>query len=301
MDEYAITTQNLTKKYKSIPVVDNVSMNVKKGEIYGFIGKNGAGKTTTIRLLLGLTPQTSGKYMIFGSDTNINKSKIGSLIESPALYETLTAEENLIAYCKLLNVKDEKKTIKEILELVKLNNTGKKKARNFSLGMRQRLGIAIALIGNPELLILDEPINGLDPAGIKEVRDLILTLNHNKGITVLISSHILGELQKIATCYGIINNGKLVEEITSDELEQKCKSHIIISCSDAVKAMETLKNKLNLQHIDIAPNGILRVYDDIEDTAIVTRAIFEDNIDIRLVNIVRQDYEQYFIQRMGGI
>lgn len=299
--EYAIQTEGLTKKYKNHIVVDNISMNVKKGEVYGFVGKNGAGKTTTIRLLLGLTKPTSGTYTIFGSNTDINKAKIGSLIESPALYDGLTAEQNLIAHCKLLGVSDEKNTVKNILDFVKLGDTGNKKAKNFSLGMRQRLGIAIALIGNPELLILDEPINGLDPAGIKEVRDLILNLNHTQGITVLISSHILGELHKIATCYGIINEGKLVEELTIQDLQQKCASYLSVICSNPLKAVNVLKTKLGLQNMNISDNGILLIYDNIPDASVVTRAIFENGMNISSVNVVNRDYEQYFIDRMGGI
>lgn len=217
-----LQTKNLTKKYGNKIVVDHVSMTICKGDIYGFIGKNGAGKTTLIRMVCGLAKPTIGNLSLFGSDHLVeNRAKLGTVIESPALFPNMTARENLIVQCKLQNITDLRK-IDEILELVGLHDTNKKKAKNFSLGMRQRLAIAIALIGEPELLILDEPTNGLDPEGIKEIRELIVHLNQAKGLTVLISSHILGELSKFATRYGIIHKGKLIEELTEEDLWKRC-------------------------------------------------------------------------------
>ena len=217
-----LQTKNLTKKYGNKIVVDHVSMTICKGDIYGFIGKNGAGKTTLIRMVCGLAKPTIGNLSLFGSDHLVEKrAKLCTVIESPALFPNMTARENLIVQCKLQNITDLRK-IDEILELVGLHDTNKKKAKNFSLGMRQRLAIAIALIGEPELLILDEPTNGLDPEGIKEIRELIVHLNQAKGLTVLISSHILGELSKFATRYGIIHKGKLIEELTEEDLWKRC-------------------------------------------------------------------------------
>ena len=217
-----LQTKNLTKKYGNKIVVDHVSMTICKGDIYGFIGKNGAGKTTLIRMVCGLAKPTIGNLSLFGSDHLVeNRAKLGTVFESPALFPNMTARENLIVQCKLQNITDLRK-IDEILELVGLHDTNKKKAKNFSLGMRQRLAIAIALIGEPELLILDEPTNGLDPEGIKEIRELIVHLNQAKGLTVLISSHILGELSKFATRYGIIHKGKLIEELTEEDLWKRC-------------------------------------------------------------------------------
>lgn len=217
-----LQTKNLTKKYGNKIVVDHVSMTICKGDIYGFIGKNGAGKTTLIRMVCGLAKPTIGNLSLFGSDHLVeNRAKLGTVIESPALFPNMTARENLIVQCKLQNITDLRK-IDEILELVGLHDTNKKKAKNFSLGMRQRLAIAIALIGEPELLILDEPTNGLDPEGIKEIRELIVHLNQARGLTVLISSHILGELSKFATRYGIIHKGKLIEELTEEDLWKRC-------------------------------------------------------------------------------
>ena len=218
-----LKTSQLTKTYSSKQVVKELSMTIQQGDIYGFIGKNGAGKTTLIRMIAGLATPSSGSIELFGSSDLVKeRAKIGTVIESPALFPNMTARENLITQCRIANVKD-LRVVDETLELV-LSNTGKKKAKNFSLGMRQRLAIAIALIGDPEFLILDEPTNGLDPEGIKEIRDLILHLNQKKHITVLISSHILSELSKFATRYGIIHNGSLIEEFTEEELWKRCIS-----------------------------------------------------------------------------
>ena len=202
MAEYIIETSNLTKTFGSKRACDEVSMHVKRGDIYGFIGKNGAGKTTAMKLILGLLSPNSGEVSLFGKKENLNESrkKIGSLVETPALYNGSSALENMRRFAMLFG--GDEQEIRELLELVGLNNTGSKKAGAFSLGMKQRLGIAIAMLGNPEILILDEPVNGLDPAGIKEIRDTILKLNKEKGVTFLISSHLLDELAKITTTYG---------------------------------------------------------------------------------------------------
>ena len=217
--EYLIETKNLTKRFGAQKAVDDVSMHVRRGEIYGLIGKNGAGKTTLMRMLLGMSAPNSGEIRLFDSDKpNEARRGIGSLIEEPALYKNHTAFENLKRFAILVPTPDDE--LHELLKLVGLENTGRKKAGQFSLGMKQRLGIAIAMLGKPELLILDEPINGLDPAGIKEIRDLILRLNA-RGITFMISSHLLDELGKIATQFGIMANGSLVEEISSEKLAEK--------------------------------------------------------------------------------
>lgn len=219
-----LRTNHITKRYSHRPVVSDLSMTIHKGDIYGFIGKNGAGKTTLIRMITGLAKPSDGNILLFGKpDLLEGRARIGTVIESPAFYPGMTARENLITQCRLLGINDLTQ-VDDILELVGLDDTGKKKARNFSLGMRQRLAIALALIGNPELLILDEPTNGLDPEGIKEIRELILRLNKERKITVLISSHILGELSKFATRYGIIHQGKLIEEFTEEELRERCHS-----------------------------------------------------------------------------
>ena len=233
-----LRTNHVTKRYGSRPVVSDLSMTIHKGDIYGFTGKNGAGKTTLIRMITGLAAPSDGNMLLFGKpDLLEGRKKIGTVIESPAFYPGMTARENLTAQCRLQG--EDSAQVDEILALVGLDDTGKKKARNFSLGMRQRLAIAIALIGTPELLILDEPTNGLDPEGIKEIRELILKLNKEKDITVLISSHILGELSKFATRYGIIHQGRLIEEFTEDELWERCHA------SDTQAAMDLEEYFLN--------------------------------------------------------
>jgi ABC-2 type transport system ATP-binding protein len=239
--EYVIETKDLMKKYPNKIAVNNVNMHVKKGDIYGFIGKNGAGKTSTMKLILGLSNPTSGEIIINNSRNLIKeRKKIGSLIEAPGLFKNKTAYENLKQFSLVSGGTD--KEIKEILEIVGLSKTGNRKAGNFSLGMRQRLGIGIALLGNPEILILDEPINGLDPEGIKDVRDTLIKLNKKRGVTLIISSHLLDELAKITTTYGIINDGVLVEEITSSELLKRTSKSLKIKTSDNNKAFELLKS-----------------------------------------------------------
>lgn len=219
-----LRTNHLTKRYGHRTVVDNLSMTIHEGDIYGFIGKNGAGKTTLIRMITGLAAPSDGNLLLFGSSNLLEgRKQIGTVIESPALYPGMTARENLITQCKLQGVTDESQT-DSILTLIGLSDTGKKKVKDFSLGMRQRLAIGLSLVGNPKLLVLDEPINGLDPEGIKEIRDLILKLNHDRNITVLISSHILGELSRLATRYGIIHRGRLIEEFTETQLFERCHS-----------------------------------------------------------------------------
>ena len=222
MEQVILKTNHLTKRYGHRAVVENLSMTIYKGDIYGFIGKNGAGKTTLIRMVTGLAAPSDGSIQLFGSGSLLEgRRRIGTVIEAPAFYPGMTARENIVAFSKLQGLHDFSHT-EDLLELVGLTHTGKKKCRNFSLGMNQRLAIASALIGDPELLILDEPTNGLDPEGMKEVRDLILKLNQEKGITVLVSSHILGELSKFATRYGIIHHGKLIEEFTEEDLWRRC-------------------------------------------------------------------------------
>lgn len=225
MSNIILKTNHLTKRYGHRPVVDDVSMTIRQGDIYGFIGKNGAGKTTLIRMVAGLAAPSDGNIQLFGSSNLLKgRGKIGTVIESPAFYPNMTARENLIAFCKLQGIHNFSH-LDGLLELVGLPDAGRKKAKNFSLGMKQRLAIAIALIGNPKFLILDEPTNGLDPEGMKEIRELILKLNRERRITVLVSSHILGELSKFATRYGIIHHGKLIEEFTEDELWENCREN----------------------------------------------------------------------------
>ena len=297
MEEYVIETSNLTKKFSNKAVVDKVSMHVRKGDIYGFIGKNGAGKTTTMKMILGLLNVTEGEIKINGSN-NLDKerSKIGSLIENAGLYKNATAFENMKRFSILYGGSDSE--IKEILEFVGLAQTGSKKAGQFSLGMKQRLGIAIALLGNPEILILDEPINGLDPQGIKEIRDLIIKLNKERGVTFLISSHILDELAKITTRYGIINSGELVEEIDAKELLNRSKKNLKITVNDVNKSLELLKNNNFLNEYEIKDNSII-LYGDFKESSLINKLLVENNISVSELTTNEDAFEEYFIERIG--
>lgn len=223
MKEIVLQTRNITKKYSGKTVIDSINMTIKKGDIYGLIGRNGAGKTTLMRIIAGLTSPNSGEIKLFGAtsaaELNEVKKKIGCVIETPALYPNMSAVQNLEYYCILMDIPD-KSIIEKVLQTVGLTDTGKKKFKNFSLGMKQRLGLALALLNNPEFIILDEPMNGLDPIGIVEMRETLKRLNQEHCITIMISSHILSELSMIATCYGIIDNGKMIKELTNEGLSE---------------------------------------------------------------------------------
>ena len=295
--ETILKTTNLTKKFGSKIAVNKVNMTIKRGEIYGFIGKNGAGKTTLMKMVLGLTCKTSGEIELFG-EKDINKVglKVGSLIEAPGLYRNATAHENMYRFSLIFGGKD---SIDELLDLVGLTNVGKKKVKDFSLGMKQRLGIAISLLGNPELLILDEPINGLDPKGIKEVRDIILKLNKEKGITFLISSHLLDELSRIVTKYGIINDGVLVEEVDSCELINRCKNKLVIETNDINKTEEVLKEIINEEDMVINENE-LYITSHVEEGEKINKFLCEHNIYASSIYASQDSLEDYFIRRIGG-
>lgn len=295
--EYIIETEGLTKRYGKRLCVNNISIHIAKGDIYGFIGRNGAGKTTAMRLILGLARPTSGKIKLFNSDDlNAQRKNIGSLIEAPGLYKRCSALENMKRFSILYGGDD--KEIEELLSFVGLNGVGNKKVGQFSLGMKQRLGIAIALLGNPEVLILDEPVNGLDPAGIKEVRDLLLKLNKEKNVTIMISSHLLDELAKITTKYGIINNGVLVEEIDAQKLMERCKNNIVISCDRLQEAKELLESELKLTNISIV-NDKLHIVDEIESTDEINTLLVKNDFKVHEITINKNSFEDYFIERLG--
>ena len=293
-----LKTNSLIKKYGEITVLNNINMTIKRGDIYGFVGKNGAGKTTFMRTVLSLTNPTSGEITLFG-DKAIEEVglRVGSLIEAPGLYKNATAYENLKRFSIIYGADEDK--IPEILELVGLANTGKKKAKDFSLGMRQRLGIAIALLGEPELLLLDEPINGLDPAGIKDIRDLILKLNKEQHITILISSHILDELSKVVTKYGIINNGKMVEEITAKELHEKCKQKLLLEVDNTEKAKKIISKIIPEKSIQIKSEFEIEIYSQIEKAAEMNTALVKGGIKVSAIYPSTDTLEEYFMRRIG--
>lgn len=298
--EYALRTKNLSKKFSKKLAIDSVGINIKKGDIYGLIGKNGAGKTTLIRTIVGLAAPTAGEIELFEStDLKKQRYKIGTVIESPAVYPNFTAKQNLIAQQKLFG-KTDINEINQILEIVGLADTGKKKAKNFSLGMKQRLAIAISLIGNPEFLVLDEPINGLDPAGIKDVRDLILKLNKENNITVLISSHILGELAKIATRYGVICNGKLVDEFTPQELQSRVRKCLSINVDNTELSSKIIEENLNTNNYEIKSDKLIYLYDNIDEPSKVNTLLVTNGIIVNSINTIGDDYEPYLIKLMEG-
>lgn len=299
--EYVLQTDALRKNYKNFKALNGLSMNIPKGSIYGFVGKNGSGKTTLIRLICGLQDPTSGGYTLYGrknTDKEIVKSRrrIGAVVETPSLYLDMTADENMKYQYKLIGNPDYS-TIPELLKLVGLENTGKKKARNFSLGMKQRLGIAIALSGNPDFLILDEPINGLDPQGIVEIRELILKLNNEMGITVLISSHILGELSKLATHYGFIDSGSIVSEVGAEELESRCRKRIRVKV-DNIKSLIRYLDGKGFEYSVISEDEAY-IYASPEVTAFVSDLVCAG---CRVIAMSESDesLESYFINLVGG-
>ncbi|MBR2734999.1 MAG: ABC transporter ATP-binding protein [Clostridia bacterium] len=297
MTEYVLETKDLTKKYSKKAVVDNLNIKIRKGDIYGFIGKNGAGKTTTIKMIAGLANPTSGAVSLFGSDNLADgRKKIGTIIENPAIYPYMNARQN-IEVQRILKGVDDKSIVDQILDIVGLSGAGNKKAKKFSLGMKQRLAIAIALVGSPELLILDEPINGLDPIGIKDIRNLILKLTQEAGITVLISSHILGELMKIATCYGIIKDGKLVKQMTAEELGEIVKPQAEFVVNDPEKTQAILKEVFGISNMQVQGNWIC-IHEAVERYDEIKKYLEENDIVITSARKANDDYEEYLIKLM---
>lgn len=299
MSEYVLETSELTKTYARKNAVDHINLKIRKGDIYGFIGKNGAGKTTTIKMVVGLNNPTSGKMKLFGSENlQEGRKKVGTVIENPAIYPYLSARQNIEAQRIMKGVKD-KSITDDLLDIVGLKDTGRKKAKNFSLGMKQRLAIALALVGDPEFLLLDEPINGLDPTGIKDIRELILKLNREAGITILISSHILGELAKIATAYGVINNGVLVEQFSAEELREKVKPCLKITVNDPERAVSVLKENLGISDIEVQNNS-LKVYEMLDKSMEINSVLEANDIIVQFLTKENGDYENYFIKLMEG-
>lgn len=304
MKEVVLKTYNITKKYGEQLAVDNVNMTIKKGDIYGFIGQNGAGKTTLIRLITGLIHKSGGEIELLGAneENELNKARtmVGSLIESPSLYTNMTARENLEVSRLVRNIPG-KKCIDEVLELVGLKDVEKKKVKNFSLGMRQRLGIANALMGNPKLLILDEPINGLDPMGIVEIRELLKKINKEKDMTILISSHILSELSELATTYGIISNGKLIEEITAKQLSEKCRQYIDLKVDDTARAVILLERELGISDYEVLEDSNIKVFSNLDNVGEVNSLLSRSGIIVESISVKGENLEEYFMNKVGGV
>ncbi len=299
--EYVLKTNNLSKHYRNFTALDKLTMNVPKGSIYGFVGRNGAGKTTLIRVICGLQHPTDGSFEIYGAantskDILRSRRRMGAVVETPSIYLDMTAKDNLKQQYRILGLPDFS-GINDILDLVGLHDTGKKKAKNFSLGMRQRLGIAVALCGSPDFLVLDEPINGLDPQGIIEMRELILKLNREEQITVLISSHILDELSRLATHYGFIDKGRIVKEISVDELEQACRKCMRVTVTDTASLAIVLDGMKMEYKVYDANNAAIFAKPSITQLAL---ALAEQKCELLSVEEHDESLESYYISLVGG-
>jgi len=297
-----LETKNLTKTYGGKAAVTNVSLTIQKGDIYGLIGQNGAGKTTLMRMITSLSSPTSGEIKLFGESTPTGlqnaRRRMSAVIETPALYPNLTAAQNLEFYRIQRGIPD-KKVITKALEFVGLTDTGNKKFKNFSMGMKQRLGLALVTLSNPDFVILDEPINGLDPMGIVEIRKLIQEL-HKQGITILISSHILTELSLVATKYAFLHDGKLVKNLTQSELQEECKTALAIVVDDAQKAAAILETALNIHNYKQISENELRIYEQLDNSAEITTQLILGGVRLSSTKEVGDSLEDYFKNVIGG-
>ena len=303
MVKYILKTNGLTKNYHGVNVLRDVSVSLEAGKIYGLIGQNGAGKSTFMRLITGLSFPSNGDIELFGHTgergLQHERKRMGCMIEYPSIAPNMTARENLKLHRIMRGIPD-KEIENELLKLVGLDNTGNKKAKNFSLGMKQRLGIAVALLGNPELLILDEPINGLDPINIVEVRNLLKRLCEEKHMTILISSHNLPELYQTATDYIIIHKGEVKQTLTLEQLEDCCKHHILITCNEPEKLVSVLEMQLNTKNYKVMPDKSVKLYDYLDEKELVSRTLFENKIIITNFSSEGDTLEDYFISIVGG-
>ncbi|MGE9972014.1 ABC transporter ATP-binding protein [Candidatus Pseudoscillospira sp. SGI.172] len=304
MAENILVTRGLTKRYGAALAVDHADITLPKGEIYGLVGRNGAGKTTIIRMVASQTVPTSGEVELFGAtgerDLEKARSRTGAMVEIPSFYPYLTARENLEYYRRQRGIAGAR-VVEDALEQVGLTDTGKKKFKTFSLGMKQRLGLALALMNRPELLLLDEPINGLDPEGIVEFRNLLLELNRQYQTTILISSHILSELQNLATCYGFIDKGRMLEQLTAVQLAEKCRDCLELRVDDAPRAAAMLERELGLRDFEILPGGAIRLYEGLSEPQKVTRLLVEQGIALSGMEHRGANLEDYFLSLIGGV
>ena len=301
--ELVLEANGLIKKYAEQISVNDLTLGVARGEIYGFLGMNGAGKTTTIRMMLGLVHPDAGSVRLFGEDLSAHNAqglrRVGAIVEFPGFYENLTARENLEIHATLSGLAGAR-DVDDALALAGLADDPKKKCGNYSLGMKQRLGIARALLHHPELVILDEPMNGLDPAGIRDVRNLLVSLSREHGITVFISSHILAEIELIADRVGIVHEGRLLEEITIADLRKKNRVYVDFAVSDENKAAMLLESRMGITDFEIPENGTVRVYSRIDERAAVNRLFVESGIEVSAVSQSSTGLEGYFLGLTGG-
>lgn len=298
--EYILTTENLTKAYGKHKAADQINIHIKKGEVYGLIGRNGAGKTTILKMICGLSTPTSGSFTFMGkSGVELKKcmKDIGSLIETPGLFPKMTAFQNVKLKCLSQGINDNN-YVKSLLEQVGLANVGKKIAQSFSLGMKQRLGIALALVGNPKFLILDEPINGLDPQGIAEMRGIIHKLSKEQGLTVIVSSHILEELVKVADSFAIIDKGRLLDEFTAEELIERCSSYVSLKISDSEKAKKILLD-MQISGVEILDEKNIKITSEVEDTSKIIESLVKNNVAVYELSYKQMTLEEYYLDSTG--
>ncbi|MBR3667218.1 MAG: ATP-binding cassette domain-containing protein [Ruminococcus sp.] len=301
MGNSVITMTNITKRFKKAEVVKDFSLDVKKGSITGLIGPNGAGKTTIMKILAGLMFQTSGELSFYGSrdDLDLNRRRMSFMIEAPIVDYNMTAYENL-NYVRYVRGYPDKKRIDEVLDIVDLKDTGRKKALKFSLGMRQRLGIAMALLTKPEVLVLDEPVNGLDPEGIVEVRHILQRLSEDQGVTILISSHLLSELSELCTDFSIINKGQLVENLSLEELHDRCRSHIVLRTNNTEKTAAVLEDKLSIGSYKVLQSGDIEIYEQLDAVERISKTVTDSGCIITKLYESGQSLEDYYLEKVGG-
>ena len=303
MTDTVLHTKGLTKRYGAHTAVDRAELTVEKGQIYGLVGRNGAGKTTIIRMVTGQTVPTAGEISLFGAtgkDLMKVRARTGVMVETPSFYPYLTARQNL-EYYRIQRGIPGKGTVDQVLEETDLANTGKKVFKNFSLGMKQRLGLALALMNRPDFLLLDEPINGLDPEGIVEFRNLLLQLNRERQTTILISSHILSELGNLATCYGFIDNGRMLEQISAKALEEKCRACIEAKVDNASQAALVLEQQLGIRDYEVLPGNVLRIYSSLDAPQRVTQVLVEGGVALQGIESRGANLEDYFLAMIGGV
>ena len=303
MDNILLETRAIGKRYGNSHALADVSISIRQGHIYGFIGENGAGKTTLLRIITGLTMPTSGELYLFGKSANrdlvAGRRRIGSTVEAPALYPGYTAEKNLDLQ-RILVGNPDTGVIEKNLQLVGLSDAKSKKVKDFSMGMKQRLGIALSLVGNPHMLILDEPINGLDPKGIVDFRLILQKLHEEQKITILISSHILKELYLLATDYIIIHKGRIAETLTHDELTQKCQKYISIQMDNVPLGVTAIERELNTANYKVMEDGMVQLFDYTHDIPAVARAMQSNNILVTHLSLCEQSLEDYYFAVTGG-
>lgn len=301
MNNTVIKLRDISKKRGQTEILNHLNMTVYQKDIYGFIGQNGAGKSTTMKIIMSLIKETQGQLELFDSlDNQINRSRIGAIIENPAFYPYMTAYENLKYYVQYKGIV-EINSIEKVLKMAGLENVRKKKYKNYSLGMKQRLGLALALINNPDLLILDEPLNGLDPQGIVELREILSHLNKKYGITMLISSHILDELEMIATRYGFIHQGQMIEEITAEKLQEKLKKYISLDVENIGLASITLEQKLHTENFKVMDDHTIYLYDFVNESSLVATTLIQEGVILNKMNISNVSLENYYLSLIKGV